>query len=265
MLTHPRSSVLSALYDGEIAPAAAAALEQHLESCEPCSGEYRRLGELANAVRHLPRMSAPQNLAVRVREQFDAEERGMVPVLRGHVLRTGNSSGFFPALSLGTLATLVLLGLVVVLDQMYGVHAARTISSALIPTTLPEPVLFHEPMSSPRFRDASVNSLPFADVERGKEGTMLTLASIDQNGTVRALEVIYRSGDEQMLARTLEALRVAGFEPARLGGHTVAVNFLHLFTTTEVRSHPGRRSRIETGRNPFRARLEWGKLAPRAI
>jgi TonB family protein len=90
-------------------------------------------------------------------------------------------------------------------------------------------------MSSPRFRDGSVNGFPFADVERGKEGTMLTLASIDQNGTVRAIEVIYRSGDEGTLTRTLQAVRDTGFEPARLGNRTVPVNFLY-FTTTEVRA-----------------------------
>ena len=33
----------------------------------------------------------------------------------------------------------------------------------------------------------------------------------------------------------LEAVRIAGFEPARLGDQTVSVNFLYMFTTTEVR------------------------------
>jgi hypothetical protein len=68
----------------------------------------------------------------------------------------------------------------------------------------------------------------------------LTLASIDQNGTVRTLEVIYRSGDEGMLSRTLQAVKDSGFEPARLGNRTVPVNFLYFFTTTEVRAAGGR-------------------------
>lgn len=255
MLVHPRSTMLSAHYDGELSPDAAVSVEEHLDHCSVCAVEYQRLAGLANAVRHLPKLGAPSNLAARVRDQIDAEERGMVPVLRGHILRSRHSSGFFPALSLGTLATMMLLSLVVVLDQMYGVHAARQITAVLVPAPLPEPVLLHEPMSSPRFRDGSVGTLPFADVEQGKEGTMLTLASIDQNGAVRALEVIYQTGDAEMLARTLEALRVAGFEPARLGEHTVPVNFLHLFTTTEVRSGPGRRSNLDRPHPRFRAQL----------
>jgi outer membrane biosynthesis protein TonB len=118
--------------------------------------------------------------------------------------------------------------------------------------SLPEPVLLHAPMSSPRFRDGSVNGFPFAEVERGKEGTMLTLASIDQHGTVRALEVIYQSGDEGMLTRTLQAVKDTGFEPARLGNRTVPVNFLYFFTTTEVRAAAasGLKTRDESSSGP---------------
>jgi len=236
MLVHPRNAVLSTYYDGELPPATAEGVELHLSQCEECRFEYEKMASLANGLRHLPTLRAPSNLMASVRERIDSEERGMVPVLRGHIQRTGNHSGFFPAVSLGTLATVVLLGMVLLLDYRYGEHAARKISSALIPMSLPEPVLLHEAMSSPRFRDGSVNGFPFADVERGKEGTMLTLASIDQHGTVRALEVIYRSGDEGMLTRTLQAVKDTGFEPARLGNRTVPVNFLYFFTTTEVRA-----------------------------
>ena len=237
MLVHPRNALLSSYYDGEVDDGLSDGIEHHLRECGECRSEYEKIGQLANEVRHLPALSAPTNLAASVRERVDAEERGMVPVLRGHIGRRGNHSGFFPAVSLGTLATVLAIALAVLLDYRYGEHAARQISSALIPLSLPEPVLLHEPMSSPRFRDGSVNGFPFADVERGKEGTMLTLASIDQNGTVRALEVIYRSGDEAMLTRTLQAVKDTGFEPARLGNRTVPVNFLYFFTTTEVRAN----------------------------
>jgi hypothetical protein len=244
--------VLSSFYDGELSPATAEGVELHLAECEECRSEYRKMASLANGIRHLPSRRAPSNFMASVRERIDSEERGMVPVLRGHILRTGNHSGFFPAVSLGTLATVVLIGMVLLLDYRYGEHAAREISSALIPMSLPEPVLLHAPMSSPRFRDGSVNGFPFAEVERGKEGTMLTLASIDQHGTVRALEVIYQSGDEGMLTRTLQAVKDTGFEPARLGNRTVPVNFLYFFTTTEVRAAAvsGLKTRDESNSGP---------------
>jgi len=247
MMGHLRNTMLSSFYDGELPPATAEGVERHLTECGECRSEYKKMAGVANGLRHLPALQAPATLMASVRERIDSEERGMVPVLRGHILGSGNHSGFFPALSLGTLATVVLLGLVLLLDYRYGEHAARKISSALIPMSLPQPVLLHEPMSSPRFRDGSVNGFPFADVERGKEGSMLTLASIDQHGTVRALEVIYRSGDEGMLARTLQAVKDTGFEPARLGNRTVPVNFLYFFTTTEVRADATRRLSTQDG------------------
>ncbi len=246
MWVHPGNTVLSSYYDGELLPAAAEGVEMHLAQCEDCRSEYQRMARIANGLRHLPALRAPSTLMASVRERIDSEERGMVPVLRAHILGTGNHSGFFPAFSLGTLATVVLLGMVLLLDYRYGEHAARKISYALIPMSLPEPVLLHGPMSSPRMRDGSVNGFPFADVERGKVATMLTFASIDQHGTVKGLEVIYRSGDQGMLDRTLQAVRDTGFEPARLGNRTVPVNFLYYFTTTEVRAAAARRLSNQT-------------------
>ena len=67
----------------------------------------------------------------------------------------------------------------------------------------------------------------------------MALTSIDQNGMVQGFEVVYRSGDEAMLARAQEVMRGSRFEPARLGDHAVSATFLYLATTTEVR--PDRR------------------------
>jgi hypothetical protein len=160
----------------------------------------------------------------------------MVPVLRSEIQRSRHQSGFLAAFGLGTLATVFLVGLVLTLDHHYGEHAARHITSAWIQSTLPEPVFLHETMSSPRFRDGSFGGTSFADMKTGQQSQLLTMASIDQNGTLQGLEVIYRSGDEEMLARALAAVRESGFEPVRLGDQTISVNFLYFFTTTEV--HP---------------------------
>ncbi len=260
-MLHLRTSVLSAHHDGELSAAAAARVDGHLRDCERCVSEYEELSSAANAVRHLRTMSAPQALASKIRDQIDAEERGMVPVLRGEIMRAKQPSGFLSALGLGTLATTFLIGLVVLLDLHSGAQAARSLTTAIRESTLPEPVLLHEVMSSPRFRESSVGRLAFADVEFGKEGTLLTMASIDRNGMVQALDVIYRSGDEEMLTRTLEAVRSSGFEPARLGDETISVNFLYFFTTTEVR--PGDRllSTIRNGRRLSAANLCCSRLS----
>ncbi len=239
MFVHPRNTVLSAHNDGEVSLAAAAHVEDHLKRCESCLVEYEKLSDAANAVRHLHTMRAPSYLASQVRDQIDAEERGMVPVLRSEIQRSHSQTGFLAALGFGTLATVFLVGLsglVLTLDHHYGEQAARRITSAWIQSSLPEPVLLHEPMSSPRFREGSFDGQSFAEMKIGQKGQFLTMASIDQNGTLQGLEVIYRSGDEEMLSRALAAVRETGFEPARLGDQTISVNFLYFFTTTEV--HP---------------------------
>ena len=100
---------------------------------------------------------------------------------------------------------------------------------------------------SPRFRDGSFDH-SFDEMWVGRDSELLTMASIDQNGTLQGLEVIYRSGDEEMLTQALAAVRESGFEPARLGDQTISVNFLYFFTTTDVRPDGRRLSTV-----PFRS------------
>jgi hypothetical protein len=230
----PYRRMLSAYHDGELSADTTVRVDQHLGECAACQDEYRRVANIANAVRHFPHIEAPASLARVVRRRVDEELRGMVPILRDELLSCRRRPTLVPAVSLGALVTLGMMALVLFLDLSRG-SAHSELMTRWDPGPLP-PVPLHTEMISPRFRDGSVNMLPFAEVERGKEGTLLTLASIDQNGAVRDLRVIHRSGDEKMLARTLEVVRASGFEPARLGDQAVAVHFLYLFTTTEVRS-----------------------------
>ena len=232
MLHTPDRKTLSAYHDGEVCAETSELVEQHLGNCPRCRDEYGRLANVANAVRHFPHIEAPVSLARGIRQRVDEELRGMVPILRDELLSCRRRPFLFPAVSLG--AVLSLVALVLFLDLSRG-SAQSALMSRWEPGPLP-PVTLQTQMTSPRFRDRSVNMLPFTEVERGKEGTVFTLASIDQNGDVRDLRVIHRSGDERMLARTLEVVRASGFEPARLGDQAVAVHFLYLFTTKEVRS-----------------------------
>ena len=233
MFEHARIyKLLSSYHDGELSPVAAVRVESHLKGCAVCREECRRLTDITNVVRRLPRQPAPVSLAQLLRQRIDAEVRGMVPIFRGELLSSRSRPVLVPALSIGALIILCLVGGVLLLDFYFGPVAQ--LNAVLTPPSPPPPFL-HVDMTSPRFRDRCVQMLPFTEMESGKAGTVLTLASIDQSGAIRNLHVMDHSGDEQMLAQTLEALRSSGFEPARLGDETVAVDFLYLFTTTEVR------------------------------
>jgi hypothetical protein len=234
MFEHARTiRLLSSYHDGELSAAGALRVENHLKECTVCRLEYRRLANVTKVVRRLPRMEAPVSLARMIRRRIDAEVRGMVPIFRGELLSCRSRPVLAPALSVGTLIILCLVGGVLLLDFYWG-PVARQVDAVLAPPEPPPPFL-HVDMTSPRFRDGCVQMLPFTEMESGKAGTVLTLASIDQNGDIRNLHVMDHSGDEQMLTQALDALRTSGFEPARLGNETVAVDFLYLFTTTEVR------------------------------
>lgn len=223
MSSHARvRSLMSEFHDGELAPEPAQIVEQHLAGCRDCRFEYARLSQVANALRHLPRADAPSSLARTIRRRIDDEVRGMVPILRGELLSNRSRPILVPALSLGAVLTLVLLVGLLLLSHLAG--SARP----------PYPSDSGKEMVSPRMREAGLAHLPLA-FETGKEGTVLISASIDQFGAVRDLKVIYYSGDERIIARTLEAVRASGFEPVRLGKEAVPANFLFFFTTTEVR------------------------------
>ncbi len=234
MLEHARTyRLISSYHDGELSPAGAVRVENHLKGCTICRLEYRRLANVTKVVRRLPRVEAPMSLARMIRRRIDVEVRGMVPIFRGELLSCRSRPILAPALSVGALIILCLLGGVLLLDFYLG-PVAEQVDAVLTPPSPPPPFL-HVDMTSPRFRDGCVHMLPFTEMESGKAGTVLTLASIDQNGDIRNLHVMDHTGDEQMLAHALDALRSSGFEPARLGDQTVAVDFLYLFTTTEVR------------------------------
>ncbi len=239
MSSHGRvQSLLSEYHDGELPIELAEAVEHHLASCRDCRVEYARLSEVGNALRHLPRVDAPASLGGTIRRRIDEEVRGMVPILRGELLSSRSRPILVPALSLGVVFSLMLL---VGLLLLHGYGGARDqLSDAgsrlsrwglgTLGTSRGEP----GEMVTPRVSEAGLDHLPLAMVT-GKEGTVLISASIDQYGAVQELRVIYRSGDERIVARTLEAVRNSGFEPVRLGKEAVPANFLYLFTTTEVR------------------------------
>jgi hypothetical protein len=168
-----------------------------------------------------------------IRQRIREEVMGMVPIFRGELLSCRPRPILALSLSLGALLTLCIVGAVL----LYGLYQTSTPlpHNVGLVTTSVSPAFLEIEMISPRMRDGCVKRLPYSEMERGKAGTLLTFASIGQDGAVHGLHVIDHSGDEQMLTRTLEALRSSGFEPARVGGQNVAVNFLYLFTTTEVR------------------------------
>jgi len=237
MLSHRRVlRLLSEYHDGELPPALAPLVRVHIDGCSDCASEYRALARTANSLRHLPRLDAPASFGRSIRRRIDEEIYGMVPILRGELLSSLPRPILLPALTVSFTLVLALVATMLLLDPLKDAGA-----SFRAPWHRPSRDLASE-MTSPRFRDAAVEHLPFSEVRDGKEGVVFARASIDQDGAVTNLQVIYREGDERMIARTLQAVQNSGFEPARIGNERVPVSFLYLFTTTEVRLRGKRRA-----------------------
>jgi hypothetical protein len=233
MFEHERvRRLLSSYHDGELSSMMTVRVEHHLDKCESCQQEYKRLSLVANAVRHLPRQQAPESLAQMLRRRINEEVKGMVPILRGELLSSRSRPILAPALSMGAVLTLSLVAGVFAFGW-YQEATLKTPPVALVTTTV-EPLFLEEKMTSPRIRH--VDNLPYTDMASGNAGSLLTLASIDQSGEIHGLHVIDGDGDEKIQGLMLEALRASGFEPAEVGGRKVGTNFLYFFTTTEVRS-----------------------------
>ena len=233
MFEHERvRRLLSSYHDGELSSSMTVRVEHHLDKCESCRQQYESLALVANAVRHLPPQQAPESLAGMIRRRINEEVKGMVPVLRGELLSSRARPILAPALSMGAVLTLSLVAGVFALGW-YQEATLKTPPVALVTTTV-DPLFLEEKMTSPRIRH--VDNMPYRDMESGMAGSLLTLASIDQTGTIHGLHVIDGDGDEKMLGLMLDALRDSGFEPAEVGGRKVGTNFLYFFTTTEVRS-----------------------------
>ena len=236
MFEHERvRRLLSSYHDGELSSLMTVRVERHLDKCGSCQEKYQQLSLVANAVRHLPRQEAPESLAGMIRRRINEEVKGMVPIFRGELLSSRSRPILAPALSMGAVLTLSLVAGVFALGW-YQEATLKTPPVAFVTTTV-DPLFLEEKMTSPRVRD--VDNLPYTDMESGKAGSLLTLASIDQSGAIHGLHIIDGDGDEKMLGLMLEALRDSGFEPAEVGGRKVGTNFLYFFTTTEVRSARG--------------------------
>ena len=83
MSVHHLGDVISALLDGELAPAARAAAEAHLAECSACAAEYEQTAAVRSAVRALPPVDPPFGLIERMllAETPAAAPRGRRPPL----------------------------------------------------------------------------------------------------------------------------------------------------------------------------------------
>jgi anti-sigma factor RsiW len=223
---------LSAHVDGDLPPAEAGALEQHLAECLGCAERRRSLEASLAMLVELPRLVPAEPIASRVRDRLEVERRGpglallFRPALAGRPL-------ILPSLVPAALV-LVLIGTgVLALGGRSPSGSPREAWDALAPSgTEANPLFPSAEVTVPQVRSGG----PFPETLAAGlgEGTVFVETVVARDGSVSTVTLL--EGNRAQAQPLLDALRQQRFEPGRYRGRPVAVSVYRLFSRMEVRA-----------------------------
>jgi hypothetical protein len=227
---------LSAYVDRDLSAGDMRAVAAHLLSCPECERHHRSLRRTVEILGEIPKLSATEPLATRVRDRLEVERRGpgLALVFRG--FRAGRPL-ILPSLIPATFVVVVVLAGALLLDGL-GQRPA---------------FLFAPPSGEGRAADSGTEAnplFPTSDVglpqargiralrnglgEEAGEASFFLETVVARDGTVSAVTLL--DGDSQRAGPIVDALRKERFEPVRLNGRRVAVSVYRLISRLEVRA-----------------------------
>lgn len=229
---------LSDWLDGGLEPAAARAVQAHLATCLGCARHADELRTVSGLLAELPRLQAPEPVAVRVLDRLEFEAGARRPALA--LLFRGFAAArpfMLPSLVPAGLLLVSVLAGVLALDSgpLPEVHLAPGAWSA-VPASGTEgnPLFPSADVDLPR-ETAGLGLSPEVLAGRG-EGSVFLETVVARDGTVAGVTVLQGSaeGEEALLA----ALRQQRYEPVRYRGRRVAVSVYRLISRMECRPEP---------------------------
>jgi hypothetical protein len=227
---------LSALRDGELEGARAAALRAHLEACVECGVHWRSLSDALDCLAQAPRIDPPESLATQVLNRLELERRGPGLAL---LFRSWWAARplIFPSLVPAAAVVLAILGSAVLLDRpvplpdVYVRPGTAAGEAAFAPGTEQNPFLAGTGVAAPQGRGLA---LPAEVLAQLADGTFFLETVVARDGTVAGVRLI--EGDANDARELVKALRRQRFEPARYQGRPVAVSVYRLISRMEVRA-----------------------------
>jgi hypothetical protein len=224
---------LSEWMDGDLPPAAAQEVREHVGGCDGCRRVADELRAVGRVLSELPRLEPAEAVASRVRDRIELESRNpaLALLFRGvGAARPYMLLSFAPAL---LLVVAVLAG-AIALDSgpLPAVHMAPGAWGVTPPSgTEGNPLLLSSGIDLPR-QAVGPEPSPEALVGSG-QGTIFLETIVARDGSVADVTVL--QGDGSGEGPLLDALRRQRFEPARLRGRPVAVSVYRLISRMEVR------------------------------
>jgi hypothetical protein len=193
-------------------------LAEHFKRCGECSVEYRSLKNTQSLIAGLGRVSAPPDLALRLRVAI-SHERGIsfTRQVQGFMVRLENAvNAFMLPASAGLITAVVMFGVLI------GFLAVpNKVSANDVPTSLYTPPRLS---SSPFSGSMSVNSGAPVVIE----------AYIDTNGRIADYRIIAGEDSEQVRKQLDRSLIFTVFEPAMSFGRPAEGKAVITFSNVEV-------------------------------
>jgi hypothetical protein len=227
---------LSAHADGELPPAEAGAVDQHLAECAGCAEHWRTLKGALALLAEVPRLAPAETIASRVRDRLEVESRGPGLAL---LLRPAWAARplILPSLARAAVVLVAIVATALILSgpAPSPLEAARDQEwdVALAPSgTEANPLFTSAEVTAPQ----AMSGEPFSDAlaAGSGEGTLFVETVVARDGSVSTVTLL--DGDRAVAQPLLDALRQQRFEPGRYRGRPVAVSVYRLFSRMEVRA-----------------------------
>jgi len=215
----------SSYLDGDVSGTAMQHIAHHLETCEDCSEDFRRLRSTQTALAALGPKKAPPDLSLRLRVAI-SKERMRTPRHWLSMLQSRWENILAPFLlqaSAGIASTILLVGVIAMLIGMFAT---------------PEPLAARDQpigmLSSPRFLYSSVETetVPIG----GRDNPVVVEVSIDGQGKVYDYHIVSGPSDPATKSELENVLLFSVFEPARSFGQPVRGLAVLSFTGVSVRA-----------------------------
>jgi hypothetical protein len=233
---------LSALRDGALPAAEHRAVLAHLDLCAACAARWREMTEALDALSEVPRLSCAGEVAARVFDRLDMENRnpGLAALFRpGWAARPLILPSLVTAVMVLAVAVSGALMLEGRPEPLPRVAQERQLEAwTTLPSPVPDwgsesyPLFAFGDVSTPRVRGRS--TVPTSLLEQPGEGTLFLETVVARDGTVSAVNLI--GADSGGAAPIIEAMRRERFEPGRFRGKPVAVSIYRLISRMEVRA-----------------------------
>lgn len=232
---------LAAFHDGELAVSDQVAVSGHLERCQACRHEVRRLACLGASLREVARLTGQTDRLVGVAPgvvaRLHAEREQSASVRVGRMFEDMHLVWAGLAASASTAVSAVLLvGILALCPPERADSLAGVISALASPGSNRNPVLIDQWIVMPRV-EGPLASDALARQETAQDEVEFTLAAVvTTEGRVVSPSVVNASpADRDTVARVMSAVAETRFTPASYGGSPVAVNLVWLFAHTTVR------------------------------